>query len=310
MGLLDKIKNVFFEEEYVEIEEPVERPKKIAKKIEVPEIKKTEHVVREENNNESVDENKEDSVKTEKHIERTTRSALSEREPKVESNFKFPMTFEEDDFREEKVIIEENAKELEKEKEVILREVEREYVPPVYERKKVEEDRKPVFRPTPIISPIYGILDKNYKKEEIVQKREVRISSSNRKLDVDSVRNKAYGDSAETKDPVEKQLEKVEDNDFMNEIEVNDTGLLYDLNDDSSPVVEKVTVGDAEEYFHELGLEYNVDYKDTTKEKATGRRVQKFEEKEQQMKRTSTYDDDGLESNLFDLIDSMYEEKE
>ena len=37
-----------------------------------------------------------------------------------------------------------------------------------YER-KVVEDRK-VFRPSPIISPVYGVLDKNYRKEEIVDK--------------------------------------------------------------------------------------------------------------------------------------------
>ena len=41
---------------------------------------------------------------------------------------------------------------------------------------------------------------------------------------------------------------------------------FYDLNIDS-PAVEKVTVGDAEEYFNDLGLEYNVDYVDVSKEK-------------------------------------------
>ena len=45
-----------------------------------------------------------------------------------------------------------------------------------------------------------------------------------------------------------------------------DEDLLYDLNDNESPAVKKVTVGDAEEYFNELGLEYNVDYKDNSVE--------------------------------------------
>ena len=36
---------------------------------------------------------------------------------------------------------------------------------------------------------------------------------------------------------------------------------MLDINDDT-PAVPKVTVGDAEEYFEDLGLEYNVDYKD------------------------------------------------
>ena len=64
----------------------------------------------------------------------------------------------------------------------------------MYEGGDYKKEQK-VFRPTPIISPIYGILDKNYKKEEIVQKKEVRLSqASSKKVDVDTVREKAYGD--------------------------------------------------------------------------------------------------------------------
>ena len=44
MGVFDKLKNVFFEEEYVEVEEPIKKPKKekptIAKKIDLPEMPK------------------------------------------------------------------------------------------------------------------------------------------------------------------------------------------------------------------------------------------------------------------------------
>ena len=63
-------------------------------------------------------------------------------------------------------------------------------------------------------------------------------------------------------------------------------------------------MGDAEEYFQDLGLEYNVDYKDISHEKATGRRSD--------MKKDDDYqnvDNTALEDNLFDLIDSMYDEK-
>ena len=64
-------------------------------------------------------------------------------------------------------------------------------------------------------------------------------------------------------------------------------------------------MGDAEEYYSDLGLEYNIDYKDESHEKATGRRtdLRKMEEYE---KKT---DDSSIEDNLFDLIDSMYDEK-
>jgi len=58
-------------------------------------------------------------------------------------------------------------------------------------------------------------------------------------------------------------------------------------------------MGDAEEYFNDLGLEYNVDYKDNNKgkDKVTGRRSNK--------NKMESSDD-----SLFDLIDSMYKNEE
>ena len=34
-----------------------------------------------------------------------------------------------------------------------------------------KEETKRIFKPTPIISPVYGVLDKNYKKDEITSKK-------------------------------------------------------------------------------------------------------------------------------------------
>ena len=136
-----------------------------------------------------------------------------------------------------------------------------------YERK----DERGYLKPSPIISPIYGILDKNYKKEEIVTRKEVRLSSSysREKLNVDEVRNKAYG-------KLEDEIEEASFDDTPNNkptFEIEKDNLLVDLtSDDEKPSVKEVTMGDALEYFQDLGLEYNVDYVDATK-KATGRRV-------------------------------------
>ena len=38
---------------------------------------------------------------------------------------------------------------------------------------KVETEKK-AFKPTPIISPVYGILDKNYHKEDIVSRNDLK----------------------------------------------------------------------------------------------------------------------------------------
>ena len=306
MGVFDKLKNVFFEEEYVEVEEPVKKPKKekpaIAKKVDLPEMPK----IREEKTAREIEIEEEvvERVERKGNLERESRSA--------EKSFKFPMTFEEDDFR---VDTYEPPKEKKKTVEVV------ENVPSyggVYGSKKDEPskvDYRPsglyeggeykkeekVFKPTPIISPIYGILDKNYKKEEIVQKKEVRLSSvSSKKVDLDTVREKAYGDLVS--DITASIMDDEEPNNEEEQIVeiVEDETTLYDLTDDSSPVVSSVTVGDAEEYFNDLGLEYNVDYKDHSKEKATGRRSDKSKTESKQ----------EVEDSLFDLIDSMYEDSE
>lgn len=296
MGVFDKIKNIFFEEEYVEVEEEEKKPKKekvtVAKKIDLPEIKKEpkkEKVI------EHFEEEKEEEIIP---------------EPKVENKFKFPMTFEEDDFKEEE-IIPEPPKEVKHIKEEPKKEEPPKYIyenerVPLYEGRE-EKKEKQVFKPTPIISPIYGILDKNYKKEEIVTKKPIILSTgSSKKMDVDLVREKAYGDLAsditasmqEEKEEVEEKIDEKENT-------------FYDLNI-GSPAVEKVTVGDAEEYFNDLGLEYNVDYKDNSVTKATGRRSTKLENKEKEQQETTEESDDStsLENNLFDLIESMYEDKE
>ena len=130
-------------------------------------------------------------------------------------------------------------------------------------------EEKSVFKPSPIISPIYGILDKNYKKEDVVQKKEVRLSSYTRSnMNVDDIRNKAYGkEKANEEHKKEEKIEKEEEKSFELE-EDNDENLLVDLSNESDrPEVKEVTMGDAEEYFQDLGLEYNVDYVDASGDK-------------------------------------------
>ncbi|MBQ6323948.1 MAG: hypothetical protein IJI22_03850 [Bacilli bacterium] len=186
-----------------------------------------------------------------------------------------------------------------------------------YERK----EEKTYFRPSPIISPIYGILDKNYKKEDVVQKKEVRLSSYSRNnMNVDDIRNKAYG--TDKKKPEETKFEVEPDSD--------DDSLLVDLSDKSKPEVKELTVGDAMEYFQDLGLEYNVDYVDVSKENAKKEEISSKNKKEDmktvaeklvdEYKKEAAVDEkevpdtgDALDDdndNLFDLIDSMYHEDE
>lgn len=97
--------------------------------------------------------------------------------------------------------------------------------------KEVEE--KKIFKPTPIISPIYGVLDKNYHKEDIVSKNDVKRETPKEPL-IDQIRNKAYGtledeleDTLFGKDSILKSNEAIDE-------DVKETKDIDELTDDIS----------------------------------------------------------------------------
>lgn len=92
---------------------------------------------------------------------------------KVEEEYRFPF-FDDDDFD----TIEVKPKEK-KEKKQVKKEI---YNPPREEKK--------VFKPSPIISPVFGFLDKDYQKEELTKAKK---EYSSKRATVDEIRDKAYG---------------------------------------------------------------------------------------------------------------------
>ena len=281
MKLLEKLKNTFFEEEYVEVEED-EQEVVVAKKVEPKEIKKEVK--------KPVVEEVEKVVKEEVTINYSD-TELSKKDSKVPY-------FEEDDFVEEEVEIKKDEP-----KKIYGESADKIYdsinYNSVSSNKPYGAPNKGSFQPTPIISPIYGVLDKNYRKEEVVDKRPSSSYVSRRNVDLDSVRKKAYGSNA-LNEKVNNPVEDV----FESDIDFEEDTLLYDMTDNNTPVVDEVTIADAEEYFEDLGLEYNIDYKDNHYEKATGRRTTKKKKQEEIVEDEEA----NLEDNLFDLIDSKYEE--
>ena len=367
MGVFDKIKNALFEEEYVEVEEKPKtksKPKKEKIKKDVKESTKVHEtkpiakkiVLPEKTKEEPLEEELDDYVPTDRDFEIAPERDVAKEEADTHE-FKFPAV-EDQELKEESYYAEPKIVEVVENKEVNVEdysnlyhgrreEVHHEYrekeEPVLYQGGKEHEsaisireyggayekkETKTGFKPSPIISPIYGILDKNYKKEEIVPKKEVRLTSyAKEHMSVDDVRRKAYGnldddivaDIEGYTERIEKQEEKIPEED----------NLLVDWSDDAEkPSVSEITMGDAEEYFRDLGLEYNIDYKDSSKERATGRRVtEDYDEKEKSITTSkevgekvsvsvsdSTSDSNSVSSatddNLFDLIDSMYEEEE
>jgi hypothetical protein len=183
MGLFDKLKNVFMEEDFDE--EPVKNVPK------VEEIKNEEPVVK----------------KREKEI--PLEDTFSDRElVNSKDNFKFPIIFEDEDFKEEK------------KKTKSINVLERENTKYEDLIKKDTKPQKKVFKPSLVISPVYGILDKNYSKDDITTKDGNRNNSDNG-VDIDSVIKKAYGEEVVTKTREEKRVEEKNVIDTFKEEDIN-----------------------------------------------------------------------------------------
>ena len=173
MGLFDKLKNVFIEEDEEEYVPPV-ITKKEEVKIEEPK--------------------KEEEIKVKETIP-VSENTFSDRELLDNGEkFKFPIIFEEDDFKEER----KRTKSIN-----VLEREHSKYEPEI--RKEVKSTKK-TFKPSPVISPVYGVLDKNYSKDDIVTKDGL-VNDYEAKVDIDYVINKAYGE-AKTREEKHKNLEE------------------------------------------------------------------------------------------------------
>ena len=297
MKLMDKLKNMFFEE-VPDDEDEEELPQTFAKKIEVP--KKNVEPLKTRDEVKKVvtfEEEKEKENAKEEEVERIS--------PKIETKEEssFPMMFDDDDFLEDNRMKEMDDKLSrtslhnetdDEEKELYHGKKELSYIesvrkPSYTDTKSYYEERESKeFKPSPIISPVYGILDKNYRKEEVVTKKETRITTSKNSFDLDSVRNKAFGSDDEVISDKKTREAKEETTDKK----------IYDVNN-NKPQVNHVTLADADEYYNDLGLAYNVDYSDASRNNSTTRSSKYNKEKRK---------DKNIDDNLFDLIDSMYKE--
>jgi len=132
---------------------------------------------------------------------------------------------------------------------------------------KVVKEEKKYFKPTPIISPVYGVLDKNYNKDDITTKKERKMHYTTTNVTIDEVRKKAFGT---LEDDLETTL--FGNNSILFNDEVENTKDLFDELIDDVEIKEDINI-----------IEEN--QKNTTEEPIS-------------------------ESELFDLIDFMYEKGE
>lgn len=282
MGVFTKLKNIFYDEEYIEeadedikIEKPVKREfKREIKKEEVDdtprvsEIKITGYV------DEPVT-----PKKPEREVAKEEPSYKNERElfKPEKSSFNFTQ-FDDEELPPRRNVMDYELRTSSYKKEV---------------QKPVEVEQPKVFKPSPVISPIYGILDKDYRKEEIVAKskeKERVVASNDSATTYDSVRKKAYG-------TLEDDLE-----DTLNTMNKLSTNTIKESINDINDAVDAINTkaNKIENYISKV--------EEQTPDVSIG-------ELEDKVKETidvsnDTVSDSTLEHDLFNLIDSMYDKED
>jgi len=286
MGLFKKVKEILFdEEEYTE-------------QIKItPEMRNEETPIKEDKVAPEKKETKVDQV-----VKETPKQEMSERELfKSDSTFPF-LDFDEEEFDnqmpmkmpEKAPVVEKrpsNVFEYERKKKIEKRtdygRYEKTEITETIERKK--------FKPSPIISPVYGILNQNYDKDEVFKRKDPD------KVDIQTVRDKAFGEKKETpkfeprttfyeetetvtiSEPAEKE-KKVK---TIDELLEDTSDLVVDIDRDID-----IDITDEIEMIEPEAAQENVKSLEITQEV----KVPEVE--------------DTLENDLFDLIDSMYNNKE
>lgn len=284
MGLMDKFKNLFTEEIEEEIieEEPI---KKEVIQVEIPSPAR----------------------RSEPEVEvSVAEEDITVEEPK-QDDYKFPF-FDDEDFSslEAEKPVRETKKKSSYRKESSYKKEAKDVYSPVKEEKKV-------FKPTPIISPVYGILDKNYQKEDIRTKdSKPRTYYNPKEATVDEIRNKAYGT---LEDDIETTLfghnralfddepkEEVETSTHIDLVEENiqTDAEVINLIDNQTEVIGEDIMGEKPRHVSE---DSELEITDLLEEEMAKDEIleQKLVEPEEEAPRKIS------DNELFDMIDSMYQ---
>ena len=281
MGLkskLNKMKNFLFDEE----EEGLSKQARIKGKLK--EKKEEKDIIKKEK--EDFDDLYFEDI-SEPNIDN---SEIQSRVVKNENEFKCP-EFNDDDFMTTRRV----------EEPIILKEEKREEKVALYQGSKRKEETKK-FKPSPIISPIYGLLDSegNLIKESSSDK--ITLSKSREEMSLDDIRKKAYGKldlelentlnklNGKTIEEAEKDMEKEE-----KKVELSRTKQKEKLKS-IDPIVEKRKSDD------DMILP-NINFKEIDVD------AERNKENKVSPKDIDDDDDDTKEQDLFHLIDTMYSEK-
>ena len=285
MGVFSKLKGIFYdeiEEDEVEDEKELDKVNRFVKKdtkeeVEIPKIEEVKYKPIEEEKQEKKEVKKEENTFNERDLFRSERT------------FNF-VDFTDDE--EEEIPSRRN----------VLSDANR---APKLETPVKEVNENKAFKPTPVISPIWGVLDKDYKKDEIKEKESTNDNLNANVTTYDTVRRKAYGTledeledtlnsmSKVTTKAIKEEVNKVDkDMDLLEQKTQKIEDLISKIEDASNDLdrTMSMSIGELEDKAAESNYEEEV-----TKEEAVS---------------DKTLTDSTLEHDLFNLIDSMYDDKE
>lgn len=314
MGLFNKLKNALFEEEEIDLEpaldkviikdeeEPAARKKEMEVKKEEVSLENERELFKAENTFNFPDFDEEEFVT---NYEQTKPMTKIE-EPKEEKRIH---RYEEYEKKEPRILYEQKVK-PKREKEVFN------------EKSPLEKSSssKKTFIPSPTISPVYGIMDKSFKKEEYLEsERKQKLRKSN---NIDEVRKKAFGPVGENlpRKP-EKREERYENNYFKEENKslddllkdsIDETiELNFDDTNEFDPPTSKVT---RDTYQNDIENELNRE-EENLNETVPPKRNRRANYEEDLPKRKENLEEetvleDTLENDLYNLIDAMYDSRE
>ena len=287
MGVFSKLKGIFYDEVVVDEDVPEE------------ELKKVDKIVKRE-------------VQEEKPKIEEIKYKTIELEPeKKEEPIKTDSTFSERDlFKSERTF---NFTEFDDEEEVntpprrnVLNNIEKpanntNSMANTRSTEPIVQEQPKTFKPSPVISPIYGILDKDYKKDEIKSKTVKPNVATSSVTKYDTVRRKAYGTLEDELEDTLNSINKISTTTIKNEINKIDKeveklektskieDLISKIDDATNEFDDNLTVGDLEDSVKITNFSDNDDIKEET-------------HKDEEL-------DNTLEHDLFNLIDSMYEKE-
>ena len=308
MGLFNKLANILFDEEETEEEIPtITKNDEIVKKRKEEISSNDDVVVTKVETKKEIKEEVVEMPKTVKeediHTKKFTFPFMDDDDEIVEEMPKRNMSKTREDYSYANVIRKEEPKEPKK----------REFLSPK-SMKEVKSDaysanRNNIYDPTntehkpftlsPIISPVYGILNENYTKDDIVEKNSAKDRTAN-KIDFDSVRRKAYGT---LEDEIEVSLTRPQDED-KHEEEIFQEMTIDNLKEDGISINDLLIDDDDDEKTGEL---FDIEeISDMSEEDAN--EVKSLDIEDEEIENSSNSDDKS--DDLFDLIDSIYAGKD